>query len=111
LVPASPGTYSGYHCLDISLAHEFDVISEIKLLQLACIIYDIDPLKHFDAWRGSMSFRGNVGPALCAVKVNLVSSQETLLHPDSVTCCSLVKAGYLGFYFQANQEMEGEFAS
>jgi hypothetical protein len=85
LVLASPGTYSGYHCLDLSLAHEFDVISEIKLLQLACIIYDIDPFEHFDAWRGSVRLRGMVGPALCAVRVNLVSSQETVLHPDSVT--------------------------
>jgi hypothetical protein len=85
LAPASLGTYSGYHCLDLSLAHEFDVISEIKLLQLACIIYDIDPFEHFDAWRGSVRLRGMVGPALCAVRVNLVSSQETVLHPDSVT--------------------------
>jgi hypothetical protein len=60
-VPASPGTYSGSHCLDLSLAHEFDVISEIKLLQFARIIYDIDPLKYFDAWRGSLRLRGNVG--------------------------------------------------
>jgi hypothetical protein len=111
LVPASPGTYSGYHCLDISLAHELDVISEIKLLQLASIIYDIDPFKHFDSFRGSVSLRGNVGQALCAVRVNLVSSQETVLHPDSVTCCSLVNAGHLGFWFQKNQETVAEFAS
>jgi hypothetical protein len=50
LVPASPGTYSGYHCLDRSLAHEYDVISEIRLLQLACIIYDIDTCENFEAW-------------------------------------------------------------
>jgi hypothetical protein len=65
----------------------------------------------FDAWKGSVRLRGNVGLALCAVRVNLISSQETVLHPDSVTCCSLVNAGHLGFCFQANQEMEGEFAS
>jgi hypothetical protein len=53
----------------------------------------------------------NVGKALCAVRVNLVSSQETVLHPDSLTCWSLVNAAYLGFYFEANKEMEGEFAS
>jgi hypothetical protein len=93
------------------MAQEFDVISDIKLLQLACIIYDIDPFEHFDAWRGSVRLRGNAGQALCAVTVNLVSYQETVLHPDSVTCCSLVNAAHLGFCFQANQEMEGEFAS
>jgi hypothetical protein len=111
LVPASPGTYSGSHCLDLSLAQEFDVISEIKLLQLACISYDINPFEHFDAWRGSVRLRGNMGQALCAVRVNLVSSQETVLHPGSVTCCSLVNARHLGFCFQANQEMEREYAS
>jgi hypothetical protein len=41
LVPASADTYSGYYYLDLSLAHEFDVISEIELLLLACMIYDI----------------------------------------------------------------------
>jgi hypothetical protein len=55
--------------------------------------------------------RGNVRQALCAVRVNLVSSEETVLHPDSVTYFSVVNAGHLVFYFQANQEMEGEFAS
>jgi hypothetical protein len=30
------------------------VISEIKLLQLSCIIYDIEPFNHFYAWRGSV---------------------------------------------------------
>jgi hypothetical protein len=97
LVPASPGTYSGYHSLDLSLAQEFDVISVTKLLQLACIIYDIDPFEHFDAWRGSVRLRGNVEQALCAMRVNLVSSQESVVHPDSVTCCSLVNVGNLGF--------------
>jgi hypothetical protein len=111
LVPASPDTYSGFHCLDFSLAQEFDVISDIKLLQLACIIYDIDPFEHFDAWRGSVRLRGNMGQTLCAMRVNLVSSQETILNPDSVTCSSLVNARHLGFCFQANQEMEGQFAS
>jgi hypothetical protein len=87
------------------------MIFEIKLLQLACITYDIDPFEHFVTWRGSVKLRGNVGPALCSVRVNLVSSQETVLHPDSVTCCYLVNAGNLGFCFQATQEMEGEFQS
>jgi hypothetical protein len=87
------------------------VISDIKLLQLAWISYDIDPFEHFDAWRGSVRLRENVGQSLSAVRVILVSSQETVLYLDSVTCCSLVNAGHLGFCFQANQEMKGEFAS
>jgi hypothetical protein len=102
LIPVSPDIYSGYHSLDLSLAQEFDVISEIKLLQLAFIIYDIESFEHFGAWRGSVRLRGNVRQALCAVRVDLVSSQETVLHPDSGTCSSLVNAGHLGFCFQAN---------
>jgi hypothetical protein len=50
LVLVSPGTCSGCHCLDLSLAQEFNIISEIKLLQSACNNYDIDPHEHFGTW-------------------------------------------------------------